>query len=469
MKNISKMTQANNFLQSFCIVVFLCASVHEIKGQTCPPGEYQNGVGGCDPCNLGKYCPGDGTEYSCSPGTYQDEIGKASCIDCPMGKYQAMAGQMACLDCDAGKYQNATGQTACLDCDAGKYQNATGQTSCIDCSAGKYQNATGQTSCLDCSAGKYQDATGATSCIDCSTGKYQNATGATSCIDCDAGTYQDAVGSTNCINCPTGTSSSVAGITNVSYCQNCATGTYQDGTGQTACKNCAVGTYQNQQGQVACIACPVGKYAANEGQTQCDNCPSGFTTAGTGATSDRECEVVLSVELMEFWAKIEQNIVRLSWITAQEINNSFYVLQKSQDTKTWTTIARINGKGTYLGKSIYNATDPFPAKGVTYYRLKQVDFDGTTDFSKVISIEYGQKSSIKVYPNPMTDVLNIAHGEEKVKSVAIYNVVGQLVRSYTFDITHIGTINLTDLWQGQYILRITTEGSTYVERINKMR
>lgn len=268
---------------------------------------------------------------------------------------------------------------------------------------------------------------------------------------------------TSCINCATGTYQSLAGQTN---CTDCATGTYQDQEGEANCKNCAAGSYQSNTGATSCILCPVGKYAANQGQIVCDDCPNGTTTTGTGSIS---CDVVLPVEMRDFIVKIDKNIVRLQWVTAQEVHTSFFVVQKSEDLTTWTTIARTNAKGAKNHANVYDATDPFPRNGITYYRVKTVDFDGKTAFTKAISIEFRQKTDLKIYPNPVSTQLNIAHADEEITAVAVFNSMGQMVMQYVFDKTHIAIMDLGQLITGQYIIHVTTDHNVYAQRLVKTR
>ena len=173
--------------------------------------------------------------------------------------------------------------------------------------------------------------------------------------------------------------------------------------------------------------------------------------------------------MLDFIVKVDKNIVRLQWITAQEVNTSFYVVQRSTDLNTWTTIARTNGNGTTYKTNTYNAVDPFPTKGVTYYRIKEVDFDGKLHYSPILSVEMADKTPIKVYPNPVGANLNIAHGEETLKSVAVYNLVGQLVMNVSFEKTNIGIMDMSNLQQGQYTLLIHTDKGFYSERVYKAR
>ena len=412
--------------QTFYSTLFILFFCSIIEAQNCPAGQYWDGSK-CIVCPKGSYCPGNDTKILCATGTVAPITGQTHCDNCVAGKYQDQVGQETCKDCLVGTYQNAQGADGCINCAAGRYQDQPGQITCKDCPTGTYQNAQGAIGCTNCQTGTYQDQMGQANCINCAVGRYQNQTGQTACKDCEKGTYQNAQGADGCINC--------------------AAGTYQDVVGQIMCKNCPVGTYQSAQGTVGCI-----------------NCPAGKTTSGEGATI---CDVTIPVEMVSFDAETNGRVVFLRWITAQEINTSFYVVQKSRDVKDWTTIARTNGKGTYSKTSVYDIIDPFPEKGITYYRIKEVDFDGKETFSKIVSVAINEKTALKVYPNPVTHQLTVAHADEAIRSVAIYNVVGQMVMNFTFTKTNIGSMDLSNLMKGQYLLRVYTEGGAYTYRIMK--
>ncbi len=447
-------------MKQILLFLFCCISLTNLKSQ-CAAGFYFDGVT-CQPCPPGSYCPDGTNKINCPTGKFAASTGQAVCDDCPTGKFAASTGQAICNDCPTGKFAASTGQAFCNDCPTGKFAASTGQAVCDDCPTGKFAAITGQAICNDCPTGKFAASTGQAICNDCPTGKFAASTGQAICNDCPTGKFAASTGQATCDDCLPGTYAQNIGQI---ACDNCMPGTYARNSGQSSCDNCIVGAYQPAQASINCIACPVGTYAQNQGQALCDNCPSGFTTSTTGSTSPADCNVVLGITLFEFSAAVDKNIVRLKWTTTEEKNTSFYVLQKSTNLEGWTTIARINGKGTTQNTTYYTATDPFPIKGVTYYRLKEVEFDGVTHYSKIISAESFSKASLKVYPNPATAELNVAHSEESIKTVFIYNLVGQKVAQYNFEKTNIGTLDLSDLISGQYILSVYTEGGAYAERI----
>ncbi len=86
----------------------------------------------------------------------------------------------------------------------------------------------------------------------------------------------------------------------------------------------------------------------------------------------------LPVELLDFSAQYEasRDVVRLHWSTASEINNGYFCVERSSDAQVFTEQIRVKGSGTTTGVVSYKAIDDAPLRGVSYYRLKQVDYDG---------------------------------------------------------------------------------------------
>jgi hypothetical protein len=93
---------------------------------------------------------------------------------------------------------------------------------------------------------------------------------------------------------------------------------------------------------------------------------------------------IVPVQLIYFRGKSEADRVRLNWATATEINSSHFNVERSTDLKDFTTIGKITSAGDSRQRIEYNFLDEAPLPGVNYYRLKQVDKDGTSELSKII-------------------------------------------------------------------------------------
>ena len=134
----------------------------------------------------------------------------------------------------------------------------------------------------------------------------------------------------------------------------------------------------------------------------------------------------LPVSLIEFDATLNGDKVDLKWSTASEINNDYFTLEKSIDGKKWTNFHAEEGAGNSNTLINYAAIDEEPYNNVSYYRLKQTNFDGHSQYSQIVSINNLNGSLISVYPNPVKDILKIRN-LNSTNSYKIYNANGQIV------------------------------------------
>jgi hypothetical protein len=107
----------------------------------------------------------------------------------------------------------------------------------------------------------------------------------------------------------------------------------------------------------------------------------------------------LPIELVSFEAKPTiYNTVDLTWVTASELNNDFFTIERSIDGLNWEIVDTLSGAGTTNQENNYKLTDKRPHFGLSYYRLKQTDFDGTTEifYPKSVFIETKEKMLINV-------------------------------------------------------------------------
>lgn len=96
----------------------------------------------------------------------------------------------------------------------------------------------------------------------------------------------------------------------------------------------------------------------------------------------------MPVDLLSFQAKVNDTEIALSWSTASEINNDYFIIEKASTPGLWETIAMINGQGTTSQTHHYQVTDPQPHQGISYYRLVQYDFDGTKTAYDPVAVQF---------------------------------------------------------------------------------
>lgn len=143
----------------------------------------------------------------------------------------------------------------------------------------------------------------------------------------------------------------------------------------------------------------------------------------------------LPVELVHFFGKMQNEIVALEWQTASELNNDKFVVERAGKDGIYKTIGTIKGAGNDFGTNHYYFDDADPLTGTNYYRLQQVDFDGSVAFSEQIVVDNFKGLEASVFPNPTKNSVNLAFanpGSGKL-IVNIYNAVGQLSAQYLFE------------------------------------
>ncbi len=184
------------------------------------------------------------------------------------------------------------------------------------------------------------------------------------------------------------------------------------------------------------------------------------TTTTTVVNGSGSC--VLPIELVSFNGNCSNNKKSFSWTTASETNNNFFTLEHSTDAINFTEASFVSASGTTTTVNFYSTSITEENFEFQYYRLKQTDFDGHFTYSDIITLECNEGkpvySSIKLYPNPSTNQLNINFGFAVggQYNISIKNIIGQEIKSVNYlkiednDIT----LFINDLSNGIYFLKI---------------
>ncbi|MFK7946158.1 MAG: lamin tail domain-containing protein [Saprospiraceae bacterium] len=168
----------------------------------------------------------------------------------------------------------------------------------------------------------------------------------------------------------------------------------------------------------------------------------------------------LPVELLHFNAKPQNQTTILTWSTASEENNAYFDVQRSTDGINFETIGQVEGAGTTYDVQEYSFIDESPVNGLNYYRLHQVDFDGQFENHKVVSVMMnGEQNNVQVYPNPTRGELNIVLPTIGENEIQIFDITGKMVHSFNTADEGMTTVNVTDLTNGQYIIKIRNANS----------
>ena len=179
--------------------------------------------------------------------------------------------------------------------------------------------------------------------------------------------------------------------------------------------------------------------------------------------------VPLPVELIAFNASlIENRVVKLDWQTASEINNSGYEIQKSKDGKNWESIGFVEGKGTTNENNEYEYFDRIPYWGFNYYRLKQIDFSGSFDFSEIRFVDFkGEVMQLSVYPNPATDLVNIEFNSSiNEGTIFLIDQTGKMILTQKIsEGTDREQLHVSHLPKGIYFLRLESTNLSLDQKI----
>lgn len=134
---------------------------------------------------------------------------------------------------------------------------------------------------------------------------------------------------------------------------------------------------------------------------------------------------ILPVELLNFTAIPLSKTTKLNWQTASEKNADHFAVQRSQNGKTFETLGQVKANGNSLTLRSYAFTDDTPFAGVNYYQLNQVDNDGKSTISNIVSLAFGGNEKLEIFPNPVGDKLTIL-SESNVEYV-IFDAVGRTI------------------------------------------
>ncbi|MFZ5519526.1 MAG: FlgD immunoglobulin-like domain containing protein [Candidatus Zhuqueibacterota bacterium] len=181
-----------------------------------------------------------------------------------------------------------------------------------------------------------------------------------------------------------------------------------------------------------------------------------LTSAGSDGASALHLEFIVPVELVSFDAAANDGKVNLTWSTATESNNFGFEIQRKSQTHEYDKIGFVPGNGTTAAPQRYNFSDGNVTSGTYYYRLRQIDQDGSFEISseKMVVIAAPAEFMLeKNYPNPFnpetTINYKIGNGLVGVTDVQlnIYNSLGELVRTLFIGKQTAGQYSAT--WDGR--------------------
>lgn len=178
----------------------------------------------------------------------------------------------------------------------------------------------------------------------------------------------------------------------------------------------------------------------------------------------------LPIELLSFNAKFNSGIVNLFWNTANEINNDFFTIEKSNNGFDFNYLGLVDGAGNSNSIQNYSYNDSYPFEGVTYYRLKQTDFDGKSSYSNIVSVNINDNNELQgMWFNKDNKELNFEFNANIPTefTICFFDLCGkQLLKKSTFIEGKMNyKLNLKQLSSGIYTVSICSNTNKYIRKV----
>jgi uncharacterized repeat protein (TIGR01451 family) len=183
------------------------------------------------------------------------------------------------------------------------------------------------------------------------------------------------------------------------------------------------------------------------------------------------CNAVTPVVWIDFRGELVNHAAALTWSTATEKNNAYFIIERSSDGIHFDSIGYVKGKSNSSSISNYSFTDAGIPSGTVYYQLKQVDNDHSASLSKIIAFNNGQDIGMYIYPNPFTDeaIIKANSGEKKKLGIKIISVTGVTIYNSDHHFTNEEIKLGHDFGEGVYFFQLTTADESKVVRVVKVR
>jgi hypothetical protein len=177
--------------------------------------------------------------------------------------------------------------------------------------------------------------------------------------------------------------------------------------------------------------------------------------------------VPLAVTLLNFTTVKNRSGVDIAWQTAAEVNNDRFIVEKSRDGVDFIAVNTTGGAGTSQNLVSYQVRDPAPYTGTSYYRLKQVDYDGTVSYSQMAIVNFDGIGEFYVYPNPGSGIFTITALSGNTE-ITVVNMLGETIIA---EISNSGSfqIDLSDQPQGVYYVRANNGHNLCIKRVGVFR
>lgn len=164
----------------------------------------------------------------------------------------------------------------------------------------------------------------------------------------------------------------------------------------------------------------------------------------------------MPIDLVKFNAEKINTGIKLSWLTSQEVNTDFYEIQRLIEGEGFKSIGEVKGSGTSFKQNQYVFLDNHPSNGINIYRLKQIDLDGSFNYSDVVSAKYYDNETPKLIITPTlatNDIVCELYNINYEGRIVIVNSLGRVIKQELAakNVNKI-SVDISDLERGQYFL-----------------
>lgn len=226
------------------------------------------------------------------------------------------------------------------------------------------------------------------------------------------------------------------------------------------------------------IGTGVGSDPANIGAVAIRQGGSSPTGRIDGIRIATSWDQIVPVELTSFNASVNGNNVLLKWTTATEINNAGFDIERKTSNSDWRKIGFVAGSGTTTENRSYSFSDKNLTKGKYQYRLRQVDFGGTYEYSKTVEVDVVSPSKFELaqnYPNPFnpTTLISFTIPQSGNVKLSVYNLLGQEISTLVNEYREAGTydveFNAVNLNSGVYLYKLESNGLTLTKKMTLLK
>ncbi len=199
-----------------------------------------------------------------------------------------------------------------------------------------------------------------------------------------------------------------------------------------------------------------------------NNCGGPSFDCGINFNQQNDCYTALPVELIHFTSQLAEGGVLLHWTTLTEINNNHFIIERSTDLEIFHPIGVVGGNGTTSEVTNYQFLDQSSGlSGTVYYRLRQVDFDGTSSYSKITMVNVDQ-FIVELYPTFVEKEFTLfwTNADRNLARMEIVGVTGTVFHDQIIESEQ--NIDVSNLATGTYYVRLLLNNQVMIKRIVKI-